>query len=129
MRQLTRKSEVCKGDPRKPSLSDFRGAIASLEKAQTIRRRLLEANPTDAENRRLLAENLRLLGARRRLPALHAAPPRQGAQAGHWRLVETQGALGENLIAQKRYGEAEPLLVALYEAWKKPEIAARFNLP
>ena len=25
------------GDPRKPSLSDFRGAIASLEKAQTIR--------------------------------------------------------------------------------------------
>jgi hypothetical protein len=33
---------VLQGDSRKPSLSDFRGAIASLEKAQRIRRRLLE---------------------------------------------------------------------------------------
>jgi serine/threonine-protein kinase len=73
---------------------------------------------------------------------------------GHWRLAETQGALGENLIAQKRHSEAEPLLieshtslntslsardprtqdarsrlVTLYEAWKKPEMAARFNQP
>ena len=56
---------VLQGDSRKPSLGDFRGAIASLEKAQTIRRRLLRANPEDAENRRLLADNLRLLGVRR----------------------------------------------------------------
>jgi non-specific serine/threonine protein kinase/serine/threonine-protein kinase len=55
---------VLQGESRKPSLSDFRGAIASLEKAQTIRRRLLEINPNDAENRRLLAENLRLLSVR-----------------------------------------------------------------
>jgi serine/threonine protein kinase len=73
---------------------------------------------------------------------------------GHWRLAETQGALGENLIAQKRYSEAETLLVdshislnsslsardprtqearrrlvTLYEAWKKPEMAARFIQP
>ena len=56
---------VLQGDSRKPSLSDFRGAIASLEKAQQIRRRLLEINPNDAENRRLMAENLRLLAIRR----------------------------------------------------------------
>ena len=56
---------VLQGDSRKPSLSDFRGAIVSLEKAQQIRRRLLEINPDDAENRRLLADNLRLLALRR----------------------------------------------------------------
>jgi tetratricopeptide (TPR) repeat protein len=53
------------GDSRKPSLNDYRGAIASLEKAQQIRRRLLKINPKDPENRRLLAENLRLLAIRR----------------------------------------------------------------
>lgn len=56
---------VLQGDSNKPSLSDFRGAIASLEKAHVIRRQLLRANPKDAENRRLLADNLRLLGGRR----------------------------------------------------------------
>jgi non-specific serine/threonine protein kinase/serine/threonine-protein kinase len=56
---------MLQGDSRKPSLSDFRGAIASLEKAQQIRRRLLAVNPKDAENRRLLADNLRLLAVRR----------------------------------------------------------------
>jgi non-specific serine/threonine protein kinase/serine/threonine-protein kinase len=56
---------VLQGDSRRPSLSDFRGAIASLEKAQQIRRRLLEVNPNGAENRRLLADNLRLLALRR----------------------------------------------------------------
>jgi len=56
---------VLQGDSRKPSLGDFRGAIASLEKAQQIRRRLLAINPNDAENRRLLADNLRLLAIRR----------------------------------------------------------------
>ena len=56
---------MLQGDSRKPSLSDFRGAIASLEKAQRIRRRLLGNNPHDVENRRLLAENLRLLALRR----------------------------------------------------------------
>lgn len=56
---------VLQGDANKPSLTDFRGAIASLEKARTIRRRLLRTNPSDAENRRLLADNLLLLGVRR----------------------------------------------------------------
>ncbi|MDQ3133150.1 MAG: serine/threonine protein kinase [Acidobacteriota bacterium] len=56
---------VLQGDSRKPSLSDFRGAIASLEKAQAVRRRLLEINQNDVENRRLLAENLRLFALRR----------------------------------------------------------------
>jgi eukaryotic-like serine/threonine-protein kinase len=56
---------VLQADARKASLSDFRGSVASLEKAQQIRRRLLENNPNDAEKRRLLADNLRLLGVRR----------------------------------------------------------------
>ncbi len=71
---------------------------------------------------------------------------------GHRWTAETQSALGENLTAQRRYDEAETLLieshntlkaslgqqdpraqearrrlVALYEAWKKPEMAASFN--
>jgi non-specific serine/threonine protein kinase/serine/threonine-protein kinase len=56
---------VLQGDSRKPSLNDYRGAIASLEKAQQIRRRLLKIDPKDPENRRLLADNLRLLAIRR----------------------------------------------------------------
>jgi non-specific serine/threonine protein kinase/serine/threonine-protein kinase len=47
------------GETRKPNLGDFPGAITSYEKAQAIRRRILEGLPADAENRRLLAENLR----------------------------------------------------------------------
>ncbi|MEY2521064.1 MAG: eukaryotic-like serine/threonine-protein kinase, partial [Verrucomicrobiota bacterium] len=72
---------------------------------------------------------------------------------GHWRIAETQGALGECLTAQHRMEEAETLLLeshtafnqalgandprtrdarrgllALYEAWGKPDKAARFRL-
>ena len=47
------------GQSNKPNLGDFRGARSSYEKAQVIRRRILEKSPNDAENRRLLAENLR----------------------------------------------------------------------
>jgi non-specific serine/threonine protein kinase/serine/threonine-protein kinase len=56
---------MLQGDSRRPSLGDLRGAITSLEKAQQIRRRLLEINPNGAENRRLLADNLRLLALRK----------------------------------------------------------------
>ncbi|MEY2562491.1 MAG: eukaryotic-like serine/threonine-protein kinase [Verrucomicrobiota bacterium] len=67
---------------------------------------------------------------------------------GHWRVAETQGALGECLMSQNRYEEAESILLeshaglskalgandprtrdarqrllALYEAWGKPESA------
>lgn len=45
------------GAPRKPNLGDFTGALANLEKAQKIRQILLEKNPGDGENRRLLAAN------------------------------------------------------------------------
>lgn len=47
------------GAPRKPNLSDFKGAAASYGKAQAIRRRLLEKSPGDPEARRLLAANHR----------------------------------------------------------------------
>ncbi|HYP00493.1 MAG TPA: protein kinase, partial [Pyrinomonadaceae bacterium] len=43
------------GNPRKPNLGDFAGAIASYEKANHIRRNL----PDTAEHERLLAENVR----------------------------------------------------------------------
>jgi non-specific serine/threonine protein kinase/serine/threonine-protein kinase len=46
------------GAPRRPNLSDFSGAIVSYEKAQKIRQTLLAKNPSDFEQRRLLAANL-----------------------------------------------------------------------
>lgn len=83
---------VLQGDSRKPSLSDFRGAIASLEKAQQIRRRLLRVNPNDAENQRLLADNLRLLAIRR--------ITQNDAEGG---LKDSREALGiyENLVSEQ----------------------------
>ncbi|HWS99560.1 MAG TPA: serine/threonine-protein kinase [Pyrinomonadaceae bacterium] len=82
---------VLQGDSNKPSLSDFRGAIASLEKAQTIRRRLLTTNPGDAENRRLLADNLRLLGVRRMSQSDIEGGLRDGQEAAQ---------IYENLVAE-----------------------------
>ena len=46
------------GAPGKPNLGDFNGAISSLEKAQAIRLRQVQANPNDAENQKRLAANL-----------------------------------------------------------------------
>lgn len=48
------------GEESRPNLGDFDGAITSYVKAQAIRRKLLPALPADVENRRRLAENLRL---------------------------------------------------------------------
>ncbi|MBV9957530.1 MAG: tetratricopeptide repeat protein, partial [Acidobacteria bacterium] len=79
------------GDSRKPSLSDFRSAIASLEKAQAIRRQLLSRDPGDAENRRLLADNLRLLSIRR---------PEQSDVEGGFRDVREALKIYEGLIAE-----------------------------
>lgn len=45
------------GAPRKPNLSDFSGALASYAKANKMRRRLLERNPNDFEQRQRLAAN------------------------------------------------------------------------
>jgi tetratricopeptide (TPR) repeat protein/predicted Ser/Thr protein kinase len=47
------------GAPQKPNVSDYRGAIASYEKAQALRSRRLD----DRENRRLLAANYRDVAA------------------------------------------------------------------
>ena len=71
---------------------------------------------------------------------------------GHWQVAFTKGALGESLTQQQKYTEAEPLLiesyndlkasqgeknqrtdeargwlVELYDAWEKPEMAARYR--
>jgi len=72
---------VLQGDSRRPSLNDYVGAIASLEKAQQIRRRLLQSDPTDSENRRLLADNLRLLAIRRMLQTDVEGGTRDGKEA------------------------------------------------
>ena len=45
------------GAPRKPNLGDFSGALISYGKANKIRRRLLEENPNDFEQRQRLAAN------------------------------------------------------------------------
>jgi tetratricopeptide (TPR) repeat protein len=50
------------GNPEKPNLGDVAGAITSYEKAQRMRLRLLEDNPNDFEQRRLLAANHQSLG-------------------------------------------------------------------
>jgi non-specific serine/threonine protein kinase/serine/threonine-protein kinase len=117
---------VLQGDSRKPSLSDYRGAIASLEKAQAIRRRLLEINPNDAENRRMLANNLRLLDIRRMAQsgveggfrdnreALQIYEKLAGEQPGSLELqrafLETQVEDGASYNVLSRYAEAIPLL-------------------
>ena len=49
------------GAPRRANLGDFSGAIASYEKARDVRRRLLEKNPADFEQRRRLAAVLAAL--------------------------------------------------------------------
>ncbi len=49
------------GNPRKPNLSDFSGAKTSFAKARTIRQKLLDANPFDFTNRKLLAANFKEL--------------------------------------------------------------------
>ncbi|MDP9100058.1 MAG: serine/threonine protein kinase, partial [Verrucomicrobiota bacterium] len=51
------------GNPRKPNLSDYSGAIASYEKARDIRKRLREKNPGDLENVRRFAGSLNALSA------------------------------------------------------------------
>ena len=50
------------GNPTNPNLGDLAGAIASYEKAQKMRLKLLENDPNDFEQRRLLAANHQSLG-------------------------------------------------------------------
>jgi eukaryotic-like serine/threonine-protein kinase len=50
------------GNPTNPNLIALADALVSYEKASAIRRRLLETNPKDAEQRRFLANNYRVLG-------------------------------------------------------------------
>jgi tetratricopeptide (TPR) repeat protein len=132
---------VLQGDSRKPSLSDFRGAIASLEKAQQLRRRLLEINPNDAENSRLLADNLRLLAIRRMTQsdvdgglrddkeALQIYENLVSEQPGSLELrrafLETQVEDATRYINLSRYAEAIPLL---QQAAAKIEALRRTNL-
>lgn len=114
------------GDSRKASLSDFRGSIESLEKAQVIRRRLLQADPQDTENRRLLADNLRLLGIRRMYQSDSEGGLRDGKEAVSiyeklvaenpaslrlkTALLETQIEDAVSYVDLNRFGEAVPLL-------------------
>ncbi|HYP51375.1 MAG TPA: serine/threonine-protein kinase, partial [Pyrinomonadaceae bacterium] len=46
------------GNPQTPNIGDLKGALASYEKAQTIRRRLLETDKENAEKQADLAGNL-----------------------------------------------------------------------
>ncbi|HJT80228.1 MAG TPA: protein kinase [Chthoniobacterales bacterium] len=50
------------GNPRNPNLMVLTDALASYQKANEIRRALLQRNPRDREQRRLLANNYRVLG-------------------------------------------------------------------
>ena len=46
---------------------------------------------------------------------------REKKQAGHWRMFSTRVALGELLLQQKNYAEAEPLLLSGYGGMKERE--------
>src|SRR5262249_28809537 len=46
---------------------------------------------------------------------------REKAQPDDWTTFNTKSALGEALLGQKKYGDAEPLLVQGYEGMKKRE--------
>jgi len=48
---------------------------------------------------------------------------RQRTQPEHWTTFSTQATLGRALLGQKKYSEAEPLLLAGYEGMKKHEEA------
>ena len=50
------------GNPTNPNLMVLTDALASYKKANAMRRKLLEKNPKDAEQRRSLANNYRVLG-------------------------------------------------------------------
>jgi non-specific serine/threonine protein kinase/serine/threonine-protein kinase len=50
------------GNPTNPNLMVLTDALASYEKANAMRRKLLEKNTKDTEQRRLLANNYRVLG-------------------------------------------------------------------
>ena len=137
---------------------DFSRALEEVNRALALQREILQEGHVDfARSWTILGKILTRTGepARGEDHLRRALELRTRAlKPGHWRLAETQGALGENLTSQKRYAEAEPLLVeshgkfnaslsgrdprtqqarrrlvALYEAWGKPEEAARFARP
>ncbi len=51
------------GNPSSPNIGDFKGAAESYEKAQSIRRKLLEKEPNNLEEQGRLAHNLMIMGS------------------------------------------------------------------
>jgi eukaryotic-like serine/threonine-protein kinase len=134
---------------------DYRRASEEVERAIAIQQRVLDESHIDfARTWVVLGKILTRTGEPARGEAyLRRAVERRsrGLKPGHWMIGEAQSALGECLTVQRRYAEAEPLLVeghktldaalspqdprtqeahrrlaALYEAQQKPDTAARF---
>ncbi|HYO90529.1 MAG TPA: tetratricopeptide repeat-containing protein kinase family protein, partial [Pyrinomonadaceae bacterium] len=134
---------------------DYRRAKEEVERALAIQQRVLATSHIDfARTWVVLGKILTRAGEPARgEPYLRQAieARNRGLKPGHWMIGEAQGALGECLTVQRRYSEAELLLVeshttlkaslgqrdprteearlrlvALYEAWQKPEMAARY---
>jgi eukaryotic-like serine/threonine-protein kinase len=137
---------------------DYRRATEEIERAIAIQQRVLDESHIDfARTWVVLGKILTRTGQPGRGETyLRRAVERRsrGMKPGHWMIGEAQSALGECLTVQKRYAEAEPLLVesyktldaalspqdprtqegrrrlaALHEAWQKPETAARLARP
>ncbi len=137
---------------------DYVRALEEVNRALSIQREILQEGHIDfARSWTILGKILTRTGEPsrgeehlRRALALRVKTLRPG----HWRLAETQGALGECLTAQRRYSEAEPMLVEshnaleanlsgrdlrtqaarrrltnFYESWGKSDEAARFSQP
>ena len=45
---------------------------------------------------------------------------RERIRPGNWATYNTKSLLGESLLGQKKYAEAEPLLLSGYEGMKQP---------
>lgn len=131
-------------------------AAACFEEGLAIRRkRLGDRHPLVAIILYKLASLLNIQSQFSRAEALareSAALLGQGLPPGHWRKSYAEGILGDALVGQGRYAEAEPLLlqsypilktsigarakptqeilaslVSLYQSWGRPEEAARFR--
>jgi eukaryotic-like serine/threonine-protein kinase len=135
---------------------DFGRALEEVNRALAIQREILQEGHIDfARSWTILGKILTRTGDTKGGESnLHRALElrTKALKPGHWRIAETQGALGENLTLQKRYGEAEPLLldsykslestlslrdprargalrrlVTLYEGWGKPDAASEYR--
>jgi len=129
--------EVVQGDA-SPETADARNNLAvayRLAGRDADASRLFHHNPNSPTHAAALAiHGLMLLSQKKPTQAeqkfLESLTIRQKIQPDDWTTFETKSLLGDAILQQKRYAEAEPLLLAGYHGMKKQEnkIPAREKL-